>query len=91
MALLYSVGLEFIYLFKFGEGGTLNLLSFDRYLRVPYLALLVMIFSLLLQIWISAQQKQKWIWLPLLCAAGIALLPLDKTVSILNRASVREG
>lgn len=91
MTLLYSFGLGFIYLFKFGESGTLNLLSFDRYLRVPYLALLVMIFSLLLQIWISAQQKQKWIWLPLFCAVGIALIPLERTVSILNRDSIKEA
>ena len=84
MTLLYSVGLGFIYLFKFGESGTMNLLSFDRYLRVPYLALLIMIFFLLLQKWILAEGKQKWVWLPLFCAAGIAILPLEKTVSVLT-------
>ena len=90
MTILYSVGMGFIYIFKFGESGAMNLLSFDRYLRVPYLALLAMILFLLIREWIGAGGKQKWIWMPLFCAVGIAVLPLEKTVSILDRSSVEE-
>lgn len=89
--LVYSIGLGFIYLFKFGESGTRNLLSFDRYLRVPYLALLIFLFLVAAYEWLAMDGKRKWIWFIPLLVAGILLLPMKEVKAIITRSSVGES
>ena len=84
---VYSFGLWVIYLFKFGESGAMNLLSMDRYLLVPYLAMLLFGLLLLLDWYQGYAGRQLPVFLAL-CIALSAILPANAAYGILSRSSV---
>ena len=87
---LYSFGLSVIYLFKFGESGSMNLLSMDRYLRIPYLMLLIMGLLLLIDCFQALKGKGKIILFLAVCVLSVLIIPVSPARAVLTRSSVAE-
>ena len=84
---LYSFGLSVVYLFKFGESGSMNLLSMDRYLRVPYLAMLILGILLFVE-WYQEYQGKRFVAFLAACVLMLGIIPAGTAFGIVNRSSV---
>ena len=87
---LYSFGLSVIYLFKFGQSGSMNLLSMDRYLRVPYLAMLVLGILLFVE-WYQEYQGKRFVAFLAACVLMAGIIPAGTAFGIVSRSSVAEA
>ena len=87
---LYSVGLSVIYLFKFGESGSMNLLSMDRYLRVPYLAMLILGIFLFIE-WYQEYRGNRFVAFLAACVLMAGIIPAGTAFGIASRSSVVEA
>ena len=87
---LYSFGLSVVYLFKFGESGSMNLLSMDRYLRVPYLAMLILGILLFIE-WYQEYQGKRFIAFLAACVLMVGIIPAGTAFGIVSRSSVAEA
>ena len=87
---LYSFGLSVVYLFKFGESGSMNLLSMDRYLRVPYLAMLILGILLFIE-WYQEYQGKRFVAFLAACVLMLGIIPAGTAFGIVSRSSVAEA
>ena len=87
---LYSFGLSVVYLFKFGESGSMNLLSMDRYLRVPYLAMLILGILLFIE-WYQEYQGRRFVAFLAACVLMAGMIPAGTAFGIVSRSSVAEA
>ena len=87
---LYSFGLSVVYLFKFGESGSMNLLSMDRYLRVPYLAMLILGILLFIE-WYQEYQGRWFVAFLAACVLMAGMIPAGTAFGIVSRSSVAEA
>lgn len=86
-ALVYIAGMAFVYQFEFGESSSRRLLSFSRYLGVPYLALITMCLLTVLDMACGERRFTVWALLAAVCLT-CACLPPEQTLAFLNRSSV---
>ena len=87
---LYSFGLSVVYLFKFGESGSMTLLSMDRYLRVPYLAMLILGILLFIE-WYQEYQGRRFVAFLAACVLMLGIIPAGTAFGIVSRSSVAEA
>ncbi len=88
--IIYCLGLPLLYIFRFGETSSGNLVSFDRYMSIVMDSLMILVL-LILGAWM--QQRPKALIAGLAGCAAVCCLMIEPAAGIkyLNRQSVEEN